>query len=90
MSEKEEWEEPNDPNPESGESLIRQVAVLTFIKSAFRTIIIQGAVELNERQDRARVVQLSAHVKTDISLSRSIFTTPNLLTETAYSPGCRQ
>ncbi|KAJ3893392.1 Rgp1-domain-containing protein [Lentinula edodes] len=55
-----------------------KVAVLTFIKSAFRLgETIHGVVELNERQSRARVVQLSAHLETHESLPYPISTTPN-------------
>ncbi|KAJ3807538.1 Rgp1-domain-containing protein [Lentinula aff. lateritia] len=55
-----------------------KVAVLTFIKSAFRLgETIHGVVELNERQGRARVVQLSAHLETHESLPYPISTTPN-------------
>ncbi|KAJ3783365.1 Rgp1-domain-containing protein [Lentinula aff. detonsa] len=55
-----------------------KVAVLTFIKSAFRLgETIHGVVELNERQSQARVVQLSAHLETHESLPYPISTTPN-------------
>ncbi|KIK65894.1 hypothetical protein GYMLUDRAFT_70155 [Collybiopsis luxurians FD-317 M1] len=55
-----------------------KVAVLTFIKSAFRLgETIHGVVELNERIGRARVVQLSAHLETHESLPYPISTTPN-------------
>ncbi|KAJ4485253.1 Rgp1-domain-containing protein [Lentinula aciculospora] len=55
-----------------------KVAVLTFIKSAFRLgETIHGVVELNERQGRARVVQLSAHLESHESLPYPISTTPN-------------
>lgn len=41
-----------------------KVAVLTFIKSAFRLgETIQGVVELNERSGRARVVQVSTRTQ---------------------------
>ncbi|KAE9404371.1 Rgp1-domain-containing protein [Gymnopus androsaceus JB14] len=60
-----------------------KVAVLTFIKSAFRLgETIQGVVELNERRGRARVVQLSAHLETYESLPPPISTTPNNPTAT--------
>ncbi|KAF5385589.1 hypothetical protein D9757_006750 [Collybiopsis confluens] len=55
-----------------------KVAVLTFIKSAFRLgETIHGVVELNERIGRARVVQLSVHLETHEALPYPISTTPN-------------
>ncbi|KAK1217397.1 Golgi membrane exchange factor (Ric1p-Rgp1p) subunit [Marasmius sp. AFHP31] len=57
-----------------------KVAVLTFSKSAFRlgeTVL--GVVEVNERQSRARVLKLSAHLETSEVL-------PSYLSPTSPSP----